>query len=90
MTIILIIFSAAVSLVCGYFLYGRWLGTKLFSLNAMFVVPSIEFRDENDFVPTPTPIVFGHHFTSIAGTGPSGAGGNQARRLSGVTGGDKG
>ena len=70
MTIILIIFSAAVSLVCGYFLYGRWLGTKLFSLNATFVVPSIEFRDEHDFVPTPTPIVFGHHFTSIAGTGP--------------------
>ncbi len=66
MTIILIVFSAAVSLVCGYFLYGRWLGTKLFSLNATFVTRSIEFRDEHDFVPTPTPIVFGHHFTSIA------------------------
>ena len=41
-----------------------------FRFNASFVVPSIEFRDEHDFVPTPTPIVFGHHFTSIAGTGP--------------------
>ncbi|HBU37138.1 MAG TPA: hypothetical protein DEB70_04960, partial [Planctomycetaceae bacterium] len=52
MTIIPILLFAAASLLCGYFLYGRWLGTKLFSLNASFVVPSIELRDEHDFVPT--------------------------------------
>ena len=33
-------------------------------------MPSVQLRDDNDFVPTPKSIVFGHHFTSIAGTGP--------------------
>ena len=27
-------------------------------------------RDDKDFVPTPKSVIFGHHFTSIAGTGP--------------------
>ena len=70
MTIILITLIAALALVCGYCFYGKWLSTKLFSLNDQAVVPSIACRDGHDFVPTPAPIVFGHHFTSIAGTGP--------------------
>ena len=70
MTVLLILIAAALSLTCGYVVYGRWLATKLFVLDPTFVVPSIEFRDDHDFVPTPVPIVFGHHFTSIAGTGP--------------------
>ena len=70
MTVLLILIAAALSLICGYIVYGRWLATKLFALDRTFVVPSIEFRDDHDFVPTPVSIVFGHHFTSIAGTGP--------------------
>jgi carbon starvation protein len=34
------------------------------------LVPSRELRDNVDFVPTRKEIIFGHHFTSIAGTGP--------------------
>ena len=70
MTVLLILIAAALSLTFGYIVYGRWLATKLFALDRTFVVPSIEFRDDHDFVPTPVSIVFGHHFTSIAGTGP--------------------
>ena len=70
MTVLLILIAAVLSLACGYFVYGRWLATKLFALDPTFVVPSIELQDDHDFVPTPVPIVFGHHFTSIAGTGP--------------------
>ena len=70
MIIILITLIAALALICGYCFYGDWLSTRLFSLNDQSVVPSIACRDGHDFVPTPTPIVFGHHFTSIAGTGP--------------------
>jgi carbon starvation protein len=33
-------------------------------------MPSKELQDDVDFVPTKKPILFGHHFTSIAGTGP--------------------
>jgi carbon starvation protein len=34
------------------------------------VCPSHRLNDGNDYVPTPKSVVFGHHFTSIAGTGP--------------------
>jgi carbon starvation protein len=34
------------------------------------LVPSVELEDGTDYVPTAKSVVFGHHFTSIAGTGP--------------------
>ncbi len=54
----------------AYFTYGRWLGGKIFNLSAQAICPSVALRDDRDFVPTPKSVVFGHHFTSIAGTGP--------------------
>ncbi len=63
-------------LVCGggyliaYHTYGRFLAKKIFKLNKEARVPSVELRDGVDYVPTRKGIIFGHHFTSIAGTGP--------------------
>lgn len=57
-------------LVVAYFTYGRWLSEKLFELSADADVPSRALRDDQDFVPTKKSVIFGHHFTSIAGTGP--------------------
>lgn len=54
----------------AYHTYGRWLGRKIFELSAERLCPSREFEDGQDYVPTPRGVVFGHHFTSIAGTGP--------------------
>lgn len=56
--------------IVAYRTYGQWLGSKIFELSADRLVPSKEFEDGNDFVPTKRSVVFGHHFTSIAGTGP--------------------
>jgi len=53
-----------------YRLYGRYIGKKIFALSAESKTPSVEFEDGYDFVPTKKEIIFGHHFTSIAGTGP--------------------
>ncbi len=53
-----------------YALYGRFVGKKIFGLSKEATVPSVEFEDGVDFVPTRKEIIFGHHFTSIAGTGP--------------------
>jgi len=61
---------AAATLLLGYFGYGRWLAGGLFRLDPSAPMPSETLRDDRDFVPTPPAIVFGHHFTSIAGTGP--------------------
>ena len=43
---------------------------KIFNLDAEAGVPSRELEDGGDFVPTKKEVIFGHHFTSIAGTGP--------------------
>ncbi|HOQ05230.1 MAG TPA: carbon starvation protein A [Anaerohalosphaeraceae bacterium] len=63
-------------LICGagyviaYHTYGRFLARKIFRLNPDAPVPSREFQDGVDYVPSRKEVIFGHHFTSIAGTGP--------------------
>lgn len=53
-----------------YNLYGRYIGKKIFNLTREAGVPAVEMEDGTDYVPTPKEVIFGHHFTSIAGTGP--------------------
>ncbi|MFP3911741.1 MAG: carbon starvation protein A [Desulfobacteraceae bacterium] len=53
-----------------YKLYGRFIGSKIFQLSGACKTPSCEYEDGIDYVPTKKEIIFGHHFTSIAGTGP--------------------
>ena len=54
----------------AYKTYGTFIAKKIFELNPDAKVPSKEFEDGVDFVPTKKEIIFGHHFASIAGTGP--------------------
>jgi len=70
MTVLLIALLSALAFWIAYHTYGRWLGRRIFNLSAENPCPSVRFRDDADFCPTSAPVVFGHHFTSIAGTGP--------------------
>ena len=70
MLTLLIAVGAFVGYLVAYHTYGRWLSRKIFNLDATAVVPSKELEDGVDFVPTKKEVIFGHHFTSIAGTGP--------------------
>jgi len=54
----------------AYHTYGRYLGKKIFKLSPVAKCPSTELRDDIDFIPAKKEVLFGHHFTSIAGTGP--------------------
>ncbi len=54
----------------AYHTYGRFLGSKIFELNDQAVCPSAEMEDGVDYVPTKKGVLFGHHFTTIAGLGP--------------------
>ncbi|MFO7963780.1 MAG: carbon starvation CstA family protein [Desulfobacterales bacterium] len=54
----------------AYFTYGRFLARKIFNISAEAVCPSQALRDDHDFIPTRKEVLFGHHFTSIAGLGP--------------------
>jgi len=70
MQTLIIALGSFVFYIIAYNTYGKWLGQKIFKLKKGVRVPSIEMEDGVDFVPTKKGIVFGHHFTSIAGTGP--------------------
>lgn len=70
MQTLLIAFGSLIAYFVAYYTYGRWLSRKIFKLDPLNQAPSLEFEDGEDFVPTTKGVVFGHHFTSIAGTGP--------------------
>lgn len=70
MLTLLIALGSFVGFIVAYQTYGRWLARKIFVLDEMALVPSCQLRDDVDFVPTRKEVIFGHHFTSIAGTGP--------------------
>jgi carbon starvation protein len=70
MEVLLIALLAGAGFVIAYHTYGRWLGRRIFELSAKTVCPSERLCDGRDYVPTKTAVVFGHHFTSIAATGP--------------------
>ncbi len=53
-----------------YHLYGKYIGRRIFRINDANIAPSVSMRDDVDYVPTRKEVIFGHHFTSIAGTGP--------------------
>lgn len=70
MATLLIAIGAFVGFIVAYHTYGKWLAQKIFGLDKSAEVPSKQLRDDVDFVPTKKEVIFGHHFTSIAGTGP--------------------
>jgi len=67
---LLIMILAFIGYIIMYQLYGKFIGNKIFALSGTAKAPSMEFEDGVDYVPTRKEIIFGHHFTSIAGTGP--------------------
>lgn len=54
----------------GYFLYSKYLGSRVYRLHARFRTPAHELEDGVDFVPTNKYVLWGHHFTSVAGAAP--------------------
>ncbi len=69
METLLILLAVFVGYLIVYKFYGHFLA-KLFKLSPDAPVPSKQFEDGVDYVPTKKEIIFGHHFASIAGTGP--------------------
>ncbi len=70
MDALLIMVVAFVGYLFMYQLYGKYIGSKIFALSGVAQTPSVELEDSMDYVPTKKEVIFGRHFTSIAGTGP--------------------
>ena len=70
MTTLLIAAGSFVGFIVAYHTYGKWLARRIFRLDPDAITPGNELRDDVDYMPTDRHVLFGHHFTSIAGTGP--------------------
>jgi carbon starvation protein len=54
----------------GYRYYSSYLARSVYVLNPATPTPAHRFEDGVDFVPTNKHVLFGHHFTSVAGAAP--------------------
>ena len=59
-----------VSLGVGYRLYSKFIADKIYQLDPDFQTPSHTMRDDVDYLPTDKVVLWGHHFTSVAGAAP--------------------
>lgn len=69
MSALLLILLAIVIFVIAYLTYGRYLA-KAWGIDPSRKTPAIELEDGVDYCPAKTPVLMGHHFSSIAGAGP--------------------
>lgn len=54
----------------GWFVYSKFIATKIYQLDPDFKTPAHEFNDGVDYHPTNKYVLWGHHFTSVAGAAP--------------------
>ena len=57
-------------LILGYKIYGNFIEKKVIQADDRRITPARELYDGIDYMPTKKNLLFGHHFSSIAGAGP--------------------
>ncbi len=65
----LLLLFAIIALLAGYIFYGRFLSRRL-DIDPDRDTPAHTREDGIDYVPARAPVLFGHHFASIAGAAP--------------------
>ena len=54
----------------GWFVYSKFIAEKIYRLDPNFETPAHKFEDGVDYVPTNKFVLWGSHFTAIAGAAP--------------------
>ena len=54
----------------GWFVYSKFIAEKIYKLDPNYVTPAHQFNDGIDFVPTNKYVLWGAHFTAVAGAAP--------------------
>ncbi|MCZ6709488.1 MAG: carbon starvation protein A, partial [Gammaproteobacteria bacterium] len=67
---VVIVVLGIIGMAFGWFVYSKFIAAKIFRLDPDFVTPAHELNDGVDFVPTNRYVLWGHHFTSVAGAAP--------------------
>ena len=70
MSSLFIVGFGAVGMLLGWSFYSRYVARRIFRLDSEFRTPSHDLSDGIDYVPTNKYVLWGHHFTSIAGAAP--------------------
>ena len=70
MSAIALLVVGVFALLTGYRVYSRYIAGRIYRLDPDFVTPAHEFEDGVDYLPTNRHVLFGHHFTSVAGAAP--------------------
>ena len=70
MNAILIVTLGIAGLCCGWFFYSRYIARFIFKLDPRFITPAHALNDGVDYLPTNKYVLWGHHFTSVAGAAP--------------------
>ncbi|AZZ99190.1 carbon starvation protein A [Pseudoalteromonas sp. R3] len=67
---IMIVLFGILGMLFGWFVYSKFIAEKIFKMDDKFVTPAHELNDGVDYVPTNKVVLWGHHFTSVAGAAP--------------------
>jgi len=70
MSAIVLLVVGLAAFLTGYLIYSRYVAGRIYQLDPDFVTPAHQFEDGTDYVPTNRHVLFGHHFTSVAGAAP--------------------
>jgi len=70
MDTLIIAFVLLLWLFLGYKVYGNVIEKKVMHADADRITPALELNDGIDYSPAKKTMLFGHHFSSIAGAGP--------------------
>ncbi|OYD06539.1 carbon starvation CstA family protein [Paludifilum halophilum] len=70
MSAVILAFLGFIAFFLGYRFYSKWIAEKVYCLDPDFVTPAHRYRDGVDYVPTPKQVLWGHHFSSVAGAAP--------------------
>ena len=70
MSAIFVLLTGLAAMALGYFVYSKFIAERIFQLDPDFRTPAHELEDGVDYVPTNKFILWGHHFTSVAGAAP--------------------
>ena len=65
-----VVVAGLCSYAVAYRFYARFIGRRVFDLDARRATPAERLDNGRDFVPTTKWVLYGHHFSAISGAGP--------------------
>ena len=70
MNAIVLVIIGLGAMTLGYRFYSKFIAEKIYRLDPHFETPAHAMRDDVDYVPTHRFVLWGHHFTAVAGAAP--------------------